>query len=72
MRRIRPPRELRKRLLFYLSRHEQLSSEAMFAWTRSCRKPPYSLQEFDQALYDLRDGGAVQCVNGLWYIRGII
>ena len=69
MKKQRAPRNLPARIVWYLARHpEGVGTDQLYAWVRSCRKPAYTLIEFDLALFDARKNGA-SCANGLWYLR---
>lgn len=64
---------IEEKLIHYLSRWpEGLSTGRMEAWIASCtRGGGYSMREYDQALYNLRDSGRVSCVNKIWYLKDI-
>ena len=64
----RPPKDLPRRLCWYLSRHSGVTTRQLWTWARSCRRPGYSPTEFDAALYAIRGIGA-QCTAGVWYLR---
>lgn len=61
------------KLLRYLLRWPQgLTTGRMRAWIDSCRKGGgYTVKDFEQALYSLRDSGRISCVNGLWWLKDI-
>jgi hypothetical protein len=65
--------DIETKLLRYLLKWPSgLTTPRMRAWIDSCTKAGgYPWQEFEAALYSLRDSSRIACVNGIWYLKDI-
>lgn len=66
-----PVEHAKKRIRRYLRTHKEgLSTPVMRTWTDSVRKGgTISFQDYQGALFEMRDAGEAVCTNDRWWLR---